>query len=132
MCHSLCLTLGTTTTSDERPSETSPTDQAPNNLNTPSSTSVSSPSQPHSTTSLNRQSTTTQSIAPSKPLSVVSEPPGQTRVSPQPHVTMPPVAPREEMSSRKDEEPNMEHFAKAAENLVASLDDEEDEEEVIL
>ena len=29
---------------------------------------------------------------------------------------------------RKDEEPNMEHFAKAAENLVASLDDDDDED----
>lgn len=71
-----------------------------------------------------------QSSAPSMPLSAVSEPPSQTRVSPQPHVTMPPAEPQEETSIRKDEEPNMEHFAKAAENLVASLDDDDEGEEV--
>lgn len=64
------------------------------------------------------------------PLSAVSEPPSETRVSPQPHVTMPPAEPREGTSIRKDEEPNMEHFAKAAENLVASLEDDDEGEEV--
>ena len=50
-------------------------------------------------------------------------------MSPQPQITMPPALPPEDTSIRKEEEPNMEHFAKAAENLVASLDD--DDEEVI-
>ena len=53
---------------------------------------------------------------------------------------MPSTALEQDAVTRKDEEPNMEHFAKAAENLVASLDDddvaddddEEEEEEVIL
>lgn len=50
---------------------------------------------------------------------------------------MPSTALEQDAVIRKDEEPNMEHFAKAAENLVASLDDDaddddEEEEEVIL
>lgn len=52
---------------------------------------------------------------------------------------MPSTALEQDAVIRKDEEPNMEHFAKAAENLVASLDDDDDaddddkeEEEVIL
>lgn len=52
----------------------------------------------------------------------------QAHVSPQPHITMPSPSLEQDTGVRKDEEPNMEHFAKAAENLVASLDDDDDEE----
>ena len=126
-----CLVLGTKTVSEERSTETSQppaqksptTEQALNNLKKPSSTSASSSSQPHSSTSLNRQSSPTQASVPNKPQSVSEL--AQAHLPPQPHVTMPPVAPQEDASVRKEEEPNMEHFAKAAENLVASLDDDE-------
>ena len=73
--------------------------------------------------------------APNKPQSVEVSP--QLRTSPEPLTTMPSTALEQDAVIRKDEEPNMEHFAKAAENLVASLDDDaddddEEEEEVIL
>ena len=73
--------------------------------------------------------------APNKPQSVEVSP--QLRTSPEPLTTMPSTALEQDAVIRKDEEPNMEHFAKAAENLVASLDDDADdddegEEEVIL
>lgn len=77
---------------------------------------------------------------PNKPQSVEVAP--ELRTSPQPRTTMPSTALEQDAVIRKDEEPNMEHFAKAAENLVASLDDDDDddandnddeeEEEVIL
>ena len=73
--------------------------------------------------------------APNKPQSVEVSP--QLRTSPEPLTTMPSTTLEQDAVIRKDEEPNMEHFAKAAENLVASLDDDaddddEEEEEVIL
>ena len=34
--------------------------------------------------------------------------------------------PQEDANVKKEEEPNMEHFAQAAENLVASLDDDDE------
>jgi len=44
---------------------------------------------------------------------------------------MPSPSLEQDTGVRKDEEPNMEHFAKAAENLVASLDDDDDEEVIL-
>lgn len=129
------LFLGTRTTSEGKPTEMpqsqlpvskSPsTDEAPDSLKKPSSSSISSPpSPPQTSTSQNRPLNSTQSNAPNKPLSV--EPSSQAHISPQPHITIPSTALEQDVGIRKDEEPNMEHFAKAAENLVASLDDDEE------
>ena len=106
-----------------------PKDEAPDIVEKPPPTSVSSSAQSNSSTSLNRQSNSTQSSALMKPPSGVSEISADTNMSPQPHVTVPPAAPQVDTNTRKEEEPNMEHFEKAAENLVASLDDDEEEEE---
>lgn len=132
----LRLHLGTETFSEMKPTEAShtvtqklpPTDEAPDIVGKPSPTPVSSSAQSNSSTSLNRQSNSTQSSALTKPPSGVSAISTDTE-SPQPHITVPPAVPQVDTNTRKEEEPNMEHFEKAAENLVASLDDDEEEEE---
>lgn len=127
--------LGTRSTSEGRPTETSQpqpptsksptTDQAPDSLKKPSSTAISSsPSPPHTSTTQNRPLNSTQSHTAGKPMS--AEPSSHAQISPQSHITMPSAALQQDVGMRKDEEPNMEHFAQAAENLVASLDDDEE------
>ena len=135
------LFLGTRNTDEGKPTETPHsqppvsqpplTDEASDSLKKPSPSSISSsPSPPQTSTSQNRPPNSTQSNAPTKPLS--AEPSPQAHVLPQPRITMPSPSLQQDTVVRKDEEPNMEHFAKAAENLVASLDDDDgDDEEVI-
>lgn len=135
------LFLGTRNTSEEKPTETPQsqppasqppsTDETSDSIKKPSPSSISSsPSPPQTSTSQNRPPNSTQSNAPSKPLP--AEPSSQAHVSPQPQITMPSPSLEQDTTVRKDEEPNMEHFAKAAENLVASLDDDDDDDEEVI
>lgn len=118
------LVLGTKNISEERLSETTQSSSqksplAEQKTPDPSLPSIPLASQPLSSISQSRQPTSTQSPPLNKPQSVAEL--AQAHISPQP---------QEDANVKKEEEPNMEHFAQAAENLVASLDD--DDEEVII
>lgn len=117
------LVLGTNI-NEERPSETTqsssqkspPAEQkTPDHTIKPSLPSIPLASQPLSSISQSRQPTSTQSPSLNKPQSVAEL--AQAHISPQP---------QEDANIKKEEEPNMEHFAQAAENLVASLDDDDE------
>ena len=119
------LLLGTKNINEERPSETTqsssqkspPAEQkTPDHPIQPSLPSIPLASQPLSSISQSRQPTSTQSPSLNKPQSV-AELALQAHISPQP---------QEDATIKKEEEPNMEHFAQAAENLVASLDDDDE------
>ena len=118
------LVLGTKNINEERPSETTqsssqkspPAEQkTPDHPIQPSLPSIPLASQPLSSISQSRQPTSTQPPSLNKPQSVAEL--AQAHVSPQP---------QEDTNVKKEEEPNMEHFAQAAENLVASLDDDDE------
>ena len=114
------LVLGTKNINEERPSETTQSSSQklpPAEQKTPDPSLLSIPlaSQPLSSVSQSRQPTSTQSPSLNKPQSVAEL--AQAHISPQP---------QEDADVKKEEEPNMEHFAQAAENLVASLDDDDE------
>lgn len=115
------LVLGTKNINEERPSETTQSSSqksppAEQKTPDPSLPSIPLASQPLSSISQSRQPTSTQSPSLNKPQSV-AELALQAHISPQP---------QEDANVKKEEEPNMEHFAQAAENLVASLDDDDE------
>ncbi|XP_058959916.2 GRB10-interacting GYF protein 2 isoform X2 [Pocillopora verrucosa] len=85
----------------------------------PSTTTSPPPSPSHSSTSQQRTPNSTPSNAPNKPFA---------HVPPQAHITTSSTMLEQAAGSLKEEEPNMDHFAQAAENLVASLDDDEEED----
>lgn len=124
----LFLVLGTKNINEERSSETTqslsqkspPVEQKTpdHTIYKPSLPSIPPASQPLSSSSQSRQPTSTQSPSLNKPQSVAELAQAYSGISPQP---------QEDANVKKEEEPNMEHFAKAAENLVASLDDDDDE-----
>ena len=105
------LVLGTKNINEERPSETTQSSSQKSPPAEPKTPDPSLPSFP-----LASQPTSTQSPSLNKPQSV-AELALQAHISPQP---------QEDANVKKEEEPNMEHFAQAAENLVASLDDDDE------
>ncbi|CAH3157868.1 unnamed protein product [Porites evermanni] len=113
---------GTKNINEERLSETTQSSSqksplAEQKTPDPSLPSIPLASQPLSSISQSRQPTSTQSPPLNKPQSVAEL--AQAHISPQP---------QEDANVKKEEEPNMEHFAQAAENLVASLDDDDEED----
>ena len=104
------LVLGTKNINEERPSETT---QSSSQKSPPAEPKTPDPSLP--SFALASQPTSTQSPSLNKPQSVAEL--AQAHISPQP---------QEDAKVKKEEEPNMEHFAQAAENLVASLDDDDE------
>ena len=104
------LVLGTKNINEERPSETTQSSSQKSPPAEPKTPDPSLPSFP-----LASQPTSTQSPSLNKPQSVAEL--AQAHISPQP---------QEDANVKKEEEPNMEHFAQAAENLVASLDDDDE------
>ena len=114
------LVLGTKNINEERQSETTQSSSqklppAEQKTPDPSLPSIPLVSQPLSSISQSRQPTSTQSPSLNKPQSVAEL--AQAHISPQL---------QEDANVKKEEEPNMEHFAQAAENLVASLDDDDE------
>ena len=125
----LSWVLGTRPVSEGKPPETleqqkPPATKPPSTHQTtdtckpsPSTTTSPPPSPSHSSTSQQRTPNSTPSNAPNKPFA---------HVPPQAHIATSSTTLEQAAGSLKEDEPNMDHFAQAAENLVASLDDDEE------
>lgn len=106
-------------TSDPTVTQSPSSEQEPENIKRSSPPSVSPSSQPYT---VQQQTSPTQSTTATESQPEISEPTPMRH--PPDGEAMPPVSQKEQ----KEEEPNMEHFAQAAENLVASLDDDEEDD----